>query len=181
MPRSIYEECVNVNFVKLPPIYWKERNLRIEFDASCKLNTKYLTFSILFLWVSPIWNRLSARRLKLQQYLENVPYDSLVGIVTFVFNYKINHIYFHIKMLHPFINCILSKFKILCEKALWPKFHVKRARFLQNVSVTFDIRFARLLSALCRPLNWLSPRLWRKSINCRMYLKQRIRILLQTQ
>jgi hypothetical protein len=123
-------------------------------------------------------NRLSVWRLKIQQYLENVPYDSLVGIVTFVFNYKMNSIYFCIRILHTFINCILSKLKILCESALWPKFHVERARFLQNVSVTFDIRFARLLSSVCRPLNWLSPRLWRKSINWCTYLKQPIRILL---
>lgn len=49
MPRSIFEECMNVNLVKLPPVFWKERNLRLVFNASRKLNTKSLTFNILFL------------------------------------------------------------------------------------------------------------------------------------
>jgi len=97
--------------------------------------------SILFLWVSPIWNRLSVWRLKLQQYLENFPYDSLVGIVTFVFNYKINHIYFCIKMLHTFINVF----------SVSSKFYVKGRygqNFMSNVRVFCRICQLRLISDL---------------------------------
>lgn len=57
------------------------------------MQAKYRTSYVQYL----IWNRLSVWRLKIQQYLENVPYDCLAGIVTVVFNYKINHIYFCIK------------------------------------------------------------------------------------